>query len=157
MLRSLCITGRFPQARVEPKPQEASRAPGDDLQKARRSDRGQRDRCPPSRRREAESFRAFRAARGRMEAQSSSLWTSIRANFLIRGREIRSWPQTPISLHDPAAPAPPEVRRHEPLAQAEEVSAKRLSRLEPDPAQASASPPIMPAPAWNRTWARGLG
>jgi hypothetical protein len=63
---------------------------GDDLQKARLSDRDQRDRFPPSRRREAESFRAFRAARWRMEAQSSSLWTSIRANFLIRGREIRS-------------------------------------------------------------------
>ena len=43
-----------------------------------------------ARRSEAESFRAFRAARWRMEAQSSSLWTSIRANFLIRGREIRS-------------------------------------------------------------------
>jgi DNA mismatch endonuclease (patch repair protein) len=64
--------------------------PGDDLQKARRSDRGRRDRFPPSRRSEAESLRAFRAARWRMEAKSSRLWTSIHANFLIQGRGISS-------------------------------------------------------------------
>jgi hypothetical protein len=40
---------------------------GDDLEEARRSDRGRRDRFPPSRRSEGESFRAFRAARWRLE------------------------------------------------------------------------------------------
>jgi hypothetical protein len=46
---------------------QASPGARDDPGKARRSDRGQRDRFPPSRRSAFESFRAFRAARWRLE------------------------------------------------------------------------------------------
>ncbi|HVG62060.1 MAG TPA: hypothetical protein VNA24_26085 [Hyalangium sp.] len=72
---------------------------GDDLQGARRSDRGQRDRFPPSRRSEVQPFRAFRAARWRLE----------RPEFKPLGFQPREFPDPGTCDEIPRFPAVPAI------------------------------------------------
>ncbi len=59
-------------------------------------------------------------------------WGGVRKSKTGRQLEGRTYDELPSRA---AAPVPPEPRRHELLAQAEQVSAEWLSRVEPAPAQ----------------------
>jgi hypothetical protein len=97
---------------------------GDDLEEARRSDRGQRDRFPPSRRSEIESLRAVRAARWRLE----------RPEFAPLDVQPPAFPSDRFHLGrraGAAAPDRPEIRAD-----------AQVRRLLPRPSRPAAHPPL---------------